>query len=64
MRPLEDTGVPPTVQAILAARIDRLGAEAKALLQVASVVGKEVGARELRLTAGVESISSSPRSAS
>jgi class 3 adenylate cyclase/tetratricopeptide (TPR) repeat protein len=53
VRPLEDTGVPPTVQAVLAARIDRLGADAKALLQVASVVGKEVGARELRMTAGI-----------
>ncbi|HET7510767.1 MAG TPA: hypothetical protein VFJ65_11035, partial [Solirubrobacterales bacterium] len=52
---LEDTGVPATVQAILAARIDRLGADAKQLLQVASVVGKEVGARGLRLTAGIDS---------
>ena len=26
VRPVEDTGVPPTVQAVLAARIDRLGA--------------------------------------
>ena len=54
VRPVEDTGVPATVQAVLAARIDRLGADAKALLQVASVIGKEVGARELRITAGVE----------
>ena len=46
--------MPPTVQAILAARIDRLGADAKPLLQVASVVGKEVGARELRMTAGID----------
>jgi class 3 adenylate cyclase/tetratricopeptide (TPR) repeat protein len=53
VRPLEDTGVPPTVQAVLAARIDRLGADAKALLQVASVIGREVGARELRMTAGI-----------
>jgi class 3 adenylate cyclase/tetratricopeptide (TPR) repeat protein len=53
VRPVEDTGVPATVQAVLAARIDRLGADAKALLQVASVVGKEVGARELRMTAGI-----------
>ena len=40
--------MPVTVQAILAARIDRLGPDAKQLLQVASVVGKEVGARALR----------------
>jgi len=34
--------VPPTVQAILAARIDRLLPQEKRLLQAASVVGKEV----------------------
>ena len=34
--------VPSTVQAILAARIDRLGPEDKALLQTASVIGKDV----------------------
>jgi class 3 adenylate cyclase/tetratricopeptide (TPR) repeat protein len=54
VRPVEDTGVPASVQAILAARIDRLEPDAKQLLQVASVVGKEVGARALRMTAGVQ----------
>ena len=45
-RPIEDAGVPVTVQAVLGARIDRLDPAAKQLLQVASVVGKEVsGAR-------------------
>src|SRR5574337_2178770 len=34
--------VPSTVQAILAARIDRLSPDAKSLLQVAAVVGKDV----------------------
>jgi tetratricopeptide (TPR) repeat protein len=34
--------VPPTVQAILAARIDRLAPEDKRLLQVAAVIGKDV----------------------
>jgi class 3 adenylate cyclase/tetratricopeptide (TPR) repeat protein len=34
--------VPPTVQAMLAARIDRMPPEDKRLLQVASVVGKDV----------------------
>jgi class 3 adenylate cyclase len=53
-RPVEDTGVPVTVQAILAARIDRLDPDTKQLLQVASVVGKEIGAPALRLTAGLE----------
>jgi class 3 adenylate cyclase/tetratricopeptide (TPR) repeat protein len=39
---LETISMPPTVQAILAARIDRLGAEDKRLLQAAAVVGKDV----------------------
>ncbi len=34
--------VPPTVQAVLAARIDRLPSEEKRLLQAASVIGKDV----------------------
>ncbi len=34
--------VPPTVQAIIAARIDRLSAEDKGLLQSASVIGKDL----------------------
>ncbi len=53
-RPIEDAPVPPTVQAILAARIDRLDPEAKALLQVASVVGKELSEAALALTAELE----------
>ena len=52
-RPVEDTGVPPTVQAILAARIDRLQPEAKGLLQAASVVGKEVPEPTLQRVAGL-----------
>jgi class 3 adenylate cyclase/tetratricopeptide (TPR) repeat protein len=42
VRPLEAIRVPPTVQAILASRMDRLDAEDKRLLQAASVVGKDV----------------------
>jgi class 3 adenylate cyclase/tetratricopeptide (TPR) repeat protein len=53
-RPVEDAGVPATVQAILAARIDRLDPAAKQLLQVASVVGKEVSGPALGLTAGLD----------
>jgi class 3 adenylate cyclase len=53
-RPIEDAGVPVTVQAVLAARIDRLGHDAKQLLQVASVVGKEVSGQALGLTAGLD----------
>lgn len=51
-RPIEDAGVPVTVQAVLAARIDRLDPTAKHLLQVASVVGKEVSGEALWMTAG------------
>jgi class 3 adenylate cyclase/tetratricopeptide (TPR) repeat protein len=53
-RPIEDAGVPVTVQAVLAARIDRLGRDAKRLLQVASVVGKEVSGRGLGMAAGLD----------
>jgi tetratricopeptide (TPR) repeat protein len=41
-RPVEALQVPATVQTILAARIDRLPAEDKQLLQTASVIGKDV----------------------
>jgi adenylate cyclase len=51
--PVEDTGVPATVQAILAARIDRLAA-AKALLQAAAVIGKEVPEPALRMVSGLD----------
>ena len=51
-RPIDDAGVPVAVQAILAARIDRLGPEAKSLLQVASVIGLEL--REAQLWPAAE----------
>jgi class 3 adenylate cyclase/tetratricopeptide (TPR) repeat protein len=41
-QPVESTLVPATVQAVLAARIDRLAPEEKWLLQAAAVVGKDV----------------------
>ena len=41
-QPLQSLQVPATVQAVLAARIDRLPPEAKHLLQIASVIGTEV----------------------
>ena len=40
-RPLGQLKIPPTVQGILAARIDRLPAEAKELLQTLAVIGSE-----------------------
>jgi class 3 adenylate cyclase/tetratricopeptide (TPR) repeat protein len=50
-RPVEALQVPATVQAILAARIDRLSPEDKRLLQAASVVGKDVPFTLLRAIA-------------
>jgi class 3 adenylate cyclase/tetratricopeptide (TPR) repeat protein len=41
-KPLQSTQVPATVQAVLAARIDRLPPEDKRLLQSAAVIGKDV----------------------
>jgi class 3 adenylate cyclase/tetratricopeptide (TPR) repeat protein len=41
-RPIEALDVPTSVQAILAARIDRLPADDKLLLQTASVIGKDI----------------------
>ena len=42
VRPIEEIGVPASVQVVLAARIDRLEPDAKQLVQAASVAGKEV----------------------
>jgi len=39
-RPLDQLKVPPSVHAVLAARIDRLAAEHKRVLQTASVIGR------------------------
>jgi class 3 adenylate cyclase/tetratricopeptide (TPR) repeat protein len=52
-KPIGETKVPATVQVILAARIDRLEA-AKALLQAAAVIGKEVPEPALRRVAGLD----------
>jgi tetratricopeptide (TPR) repeat protein len=51
VRPLGSIQVPATVQAVLAARIDRLPPGAKTLLQSASVVGKDVPFAQLRAIA-------------
>jgi len=42
MRSLESVRVPSTVQAVLAARIDRLSTDDKRLVQMAAVIGKDV----------------------
>jgi class 3 adenylate cyclase/tetratricopeptide (TPR) repeat protein len=50
--PVEATQVPATVQAVLAARIDRLPAVVKQLLQSAAVIGKDVAVSLLDAVAG------------
>jgi class 3 adenylate cyclase len=42
VRPIQTIQVPATVQVMLAARVDRLSAEDKRLLQVASVIGRQL----------------------
>jgi class 3 adenylate cyclase/tetratricopeptide (TPR) repeat protein len=49
--PIQRIQVPPTVQAVLAGRIDRLPLEEKHLLQCAAVLGKDVPYRLLRAIA-------------
>jgi len=53
-RALSATEVPATVQALLAARIDRLDAEDKRLLQTASVIGKDVAFELLKAICNLE----------
>ncbi len=51
IHPVQAIQVPPTVQVVLTARIDRLAAEDKRLLQTASVIGKDVSLALLRAIA-------------
>ncbi len=51
VHPVQAIQVPPTVQVVLAARIDRLAPDDKRLLQTASVVGKDVSLPLLRAIA-------------
>jgi len=50
-KPLSAIQVPATVQAVLAARIDRLPPEEKHLLQIAAVIGKDVAVSLLQAVA-------------
>lgn len=52
MRPLNSLRIPPTVQAILAARIDRLKTDEKNLLQTLAVLGREFVLSLARAVAG------------
>jgi predicted ATPase/class 3 adenylate cyclase len=53
VKPLQGMQVPATVQAVLAARIDRLPPEEKRLLQIAAVIGTDVPFTLLRAIADV-----------
>lgn len=46
-KPITEVQIPPTVQGVLTARIDRLGVEEKELLQTLAVMGKEFSAKLL-----------------
>jgi class 3 adenylate cyclase/tetratricopeptide (TPR) repeat protein len=48
VRPVEEVPIPATVQAVLAARIDRLAESEKLVLQTAAVIGREVSEPVLR----------------
>jgi class 3 adenylate cyclase len=51
--PIETLALPATVQALLTARIDRLGENAKDLLRVAAVIGKQFDEPLLREVSGL-----------
>src|SRR5262245_46979465 len=51
--PIESLALPPTVQALLASRIDRLGEVAKQVLQAAAVIGKQFDEPLLREASGI-----------
>jgi class 3 adenylate cyclase/tetratricopeptide (TPR) repeat protein len=50
---IDTVPLPPTVQAVIAARIDRLQDNAKRVLEVASVVGREISISILDLVTGL-----------
>jgi class 3 adenylate cyclase len=52
--PLETLTIPESVQSLLAARIDRLGAEAKDVLATAAVIGKQFEGALLLAVAGLD----------
>ena len=60
-QPLQRIQVPPTVQAVLAGRIDRLPPEEKELLQCAAALGKDVPYRLLRAIVAAPEDADPPR---
>jgi class 3 adenylate cyclase/predicted ATPase len=55
-RSLSQIGIPPTVQGILAARIDRLSGDQKELLQTLAVIGRESPLGLIRLVASTAEV--------
>jgi class 3 adenylate cyclase/tetratricopeptide (TPR) repeat protein len=55
-RPVDEIRIPGTVQEVIAARLDRLGAEAKRVLQVAAVLGRQFSRDQLVQLLAPESI--------
>src|SRR6266446_3953110 len=55
-RPISELKIPATVQAILAARIDRLPADEKELVQTLAVIGKEFPLSLVQEVAGAEEL--------
>jgi adenylate cyclase len=51
-----EVAIPATVQAVLAARIDRLPEREKQILQTAAVIGKEFSARLIHPLIGLKNI--------
>jgi class 3 adenylate cyclase/tetratricopeptide (TPR) repeat protein len=55
-RPLEDVRIPGTVQEVIAARLDRLSPQAKRVVQVAAVLGRQFRGGQLATLLGGEGI--------
>jgi tetratricopeptide (TPR) repeat protein len=55
-KPLRNLKIPPTVRAILAARIDRLPSAEKGLLQTLAVIGREFAVRIVREVSGADDV--------
>jgi class 3 adenylate cyclase/tetratricopeptide (TPR) repeat protein len=51
---IDSIPLPATVQAVIAARIDRLEANAKSVLEIASVIGREISLSILDLVGGLD----------
>ena len=55
-RPVEEIRIPGTVQEVIAARLDRLGPDAKRVVQVAAVLGRQFARQQLVQLLGGEDI--------